>query len=97
MEVTHYQDRAWAVNGLRTEELQKLAKNIFEFGKVTAVYHQNYGTNDPATTHGKSEWANVQDGSVAYTVECDGLPTKYSIHMDGLKVTEIIEMIQCQK
>jgi hypothetical protein len=94
MEVTRYQDRAWSVNGLRTEELQKLAKDIFEFGKITDVYHQNYGTNDPATTHGKSDMANVLNGSVSYTVEREGFPIKYSIHMDGLKVTEIIEMIQ---
>ena len=35
----------------------------------------------------------MRDGGVAYTVECDGLPVKYVIHMKGFEVSEIIEQI----
>jgi hypothetical protein len=92
-QITEYRDRAWWKGGLRQEELQALARKIFANGKITDVFHQSYGTNDKATTHG-DEWASVQNGGVAYTVEKEGFPVKYVIHMDGYEVSEIIEMIQ---
>ena len=73
-------------------ELKKLAQQIFSNGSITETYHQSYGTNDPAITHG-DEWATVLDGGVAYTVECEGLPVKYVIHMTGFEVSEIIEEV----
>lgn len=91
--VTEYRDRSWWKGGLRQEELQKLAQKIFENGTITNVYHQSYGTNDPATTHGE-DWATVQDGGVAYTVEREGFPATYVVHMAGYEVSEIIEIIR---
>lgn len=92
VEITEYRSCKWAKNGMRPEELKKLAQNIFSNGTITNVYHQAYGTNDPAVTHG-DEWATVLDGGVAYTVECEGLPVKYVIHMTGFEVSEIIEEV----
>lgn len=92
IEITEYRSCKWAKNGMRPEELKKLAQQIFSNGAVTSVYHQSYGTNDPDVTHG-DEWATVYNGGVAYTVECEGLPVKYVIHMTGFEVSEIIEEI----
>lgn len=92
VEVTHYENCTWARNGLRPDELRRLAKKIFAAGKITSVFHHTYGTNDPVVTHG-AEWGTVLSGTAAYTVECDGLPIKYDIHMNGFEVTEIIENI----
>lgn len=92
VEITEYRSCKWAKNGMRPEELKKLAQNIFSNGTITNVYHQAYGTNDPAVTHG-DEWATVLDGGAAYTVECEGLPVKYVIHMTGFEVSEIIEEV----
>lgn len=92
VEITEYRSCKWAKNGMRPEELKKLAQQIFSNGTITNTYHQAYGTNDPAVTHG-DEWATVRDGGVAYTVECDGLPVKYIIHMKGFEISEIIEQI----
>lgn len=92
VEITHYKSCRWAKNGMRPEELKKLAQNIFSNGTITGTYHQSYGTNDPEVTHGE-DWATVQNGGVAYTVECDGIPVKYIIHMTGFEVSEIIEQI----
>lgn len=92
VEITEYRSCLWAKNGMRPEELKKLAQQIFSNGTITSTYHQAYGTNDPAVTHG-DEWATVLNGGVAYTVECEGLPVKYVIHMTGFEVSEIIEQI----
>ena len=92
VEITEYRSCKWAKNGMRPEELKKLAQQIFSNGVITSTYHQAYGTNDPAVTHG-DEWATVRNGGVAYTVECEGLPVKYVIHMTGFEVSEIIEEI----
>lgn len=92
VEITEYRSCKWAKNGMRPDELKKLAQNIFSNGTITNTYHQAYGTNDPAVTHG-DEWATVLNGGVAYTVECEGLPVKYVIHMTGFEVSEIIEEI----
>lgn len=92
VELTEYRSCKWAKNGMRPEELKKLAQQIFDNGTITGTYHQAYGTNDPAVTHG-DEWATVLNGGVAYTVECEGIPVKYVIHMTGFEVTEIIEEI----
>lgn len=92
VKVTEYRSCKWAKNGMRPEELKKLAQQIFSNGTITKTYHQAYGTNDPAVTHG-DEWATVLNGGVAYTVECEGLPVKYVIHMTGFEVSEIIEEI----
>lgn len=92
VEITEYRSCKWAKNGMRPEELKKLAQQIFSNGTITNTYHQAYGTNDPAVTHG-DEWATVLNGGVAYTVECEGLPVKYVIHMTGFEVSEIIEEI----
>lgn len=92
-EVTHYRPCTWQKNGQRTEELKRLAKKIFASGTITGVIHHSYGTNDPAVTHG-DEWATVLNGSVCYTVECEGMPVKYYIHMTGFEILEIIEGIQ---
>lgn len=92
VEVTEYRSCKWAKNGMRPEELKKLAQQIFRNGTITKTYHQAYGTNDPDVTHG-DEWATVLNGGVAYTVECEGLPVKYVIHMTGFEVSEIIEEI----
>ncbi len=92
VEIVEYQSCKWAKNGMRPEELKKLAQQIFSNGVITNTYHQAYGTNDPAVTHG-AEWATVLSGGVAYTVECEGLPVKYTIHMTGFEVSEIIEEI----
>lgn len=91
-QVTHYQSCTWSKNGLRPDELKKMAQKIFEGGKITNVYHHSYGTNNPEQTHGE-DWATVLTGTAAYTVECEGIPVIYVIHMDGFDVTEIIEEI----
>ena len=93
VEVTHYQSCKWAKNGLRPDELKQLAQKIFAGGTITETFHQTTGTNDPAVTHGE-EWATILNGGVCYTVECEGLPIKYWIHMTGFEVSEIIEQIQ---
>lgn len=92
VEITEYRSCKWAKNGMRPEELKKLAQQIFSNGTITNTCHQAYGTNDPAVTHG-AEWATVLNGGVAYTVECEGLPVKYVVHMTGFEVSEIIEEI----
>ncbi|RHR51998.1 hypothetical protein DWX10_16405 [Clostridium sp. AF18-27] len=88
----NYRSCQYEKNGLRQNELKRLAQKIFSNGTITNIYHHCYGTNDPAVTHG-DEWATVRNGGVSYTVESTGFPVKYVIQMTGFEISEIIEMI----
>lgn len=93
VEITHYENCAWSKGGLKQEELNDLAKEIFTGGKVIEVHHNGYSTNNPLQTKGSEEMVSVADGRVCYVVECDGFPVKFWIHMRGFNVTEIIESV----
>lgn len=76
------------------EDLQRLATNIFAFGKITEINHFIYTTNNPAQGGNNEQFAAIKDGGVCYTIEADGFPCKFYIHMTGFTVTNITEQIE---
>ena len=71
------------------EELQKLARDIFQYGAIKEVHHHGYSTNRDCEN---GEMRHVRDGSLCYEVEgMEGTTTRFFIHMRGCRVTEIIE------
>lgn len=81
------------------DDLQRLAKHIFSYGKIESVYHFKYGTNNPeqlkySNNEFVNVFVNVEDGGVCYIVVCEGFPVKFFIHMRGFEVTSITEEIE---
>lgn len=79
----------------KQDELQRLAKQIFTYGKIEEVIHHNYSTNDPEQTKNSGkEFVNVCNGSACYVVGCEGMPVKFYIQMRGFIVTCITELVE---
>lgn len=77
----------------KQEELQQLAKQIFAFGKITDTNHFGYITTAPEQGGSHENPAAIEYGGICYTVEAEGFPAKYYIHMSGFTVTNITEVI----
>lgn len=75
------------------EELQRLAKEIFAFGKITNTNHFVYTTTNPEQGGSHENPAAINYGGVCYEVETEGFPVKFYIHMSGFTVTNITEEI----
>ena len=75
------------------EELQRLAKQIFDFGKITGTNHFSYTTTNPDQGGSHEEPAAIEDGGICYKIEAEGFPAKYYVNMSGFTVTNITEEI----
>ena len=69
---------------LEQYQLQKLAKDVLDHGKIISIEYHEFSTN----MYGQ-EMQSFRTGSKCITVE--GFGFKYYVHLNGLRVSEIIE------
>ena len=72
-------------NRLEQHELQKLAANIMDYGKIESVTNHAFSTNKYS-----EKMQMIYNGGRCVAVS--GFGMNYYIQFDGLKVTEIIEI-----
>ena len=71
------------------EELQRLAKEIFAFGKITKTNHFVYTTTNSKQNGSYENPEIINYGGVCYEVEAEGFPVKFYIHISGFTVMNI--------